>query len=312
MNELGMKELKIAMCLPAFCLFMVLLLVLLSLCGFSASSAEEVSTVKGLLSSEEGQRLYNEVWKKPIQDVYQETHISVHIAWVIVPSVMIRDPFAINYDEAKEIVMLAVDKQGETYVEASLDSYVRGLVARSEFNDLNAEKIIKIIEANEDSADVTTIGNIPKNLEDYMRLHLALPVKNWADIGDVGMYNPFGEWTMHYGMDIAVPTGTSVYAAADATVIDVYHDDIGGNTIIIRNGNLVMIYCHMKELSFKKIGEKVRAGDVIGYSGATGKVTGPHLHFETWSTDIKNAKEGFAIENEIFFNPRLLWDFSKK
>lgn len=311
MQELGIKELKKVMVAPSVMFVFVILIVLLALSGFAATTADEVSSVKGLLASQEGQRLYNEVWKKPIQEVYEETHISVHIAWVIVPSCMIEDPFSISYDRAKEIVMLALDKKQDIYVETDLKTYVERLVKEDEFSKLDKERVIEIIEANEDSADLTTMGNIPKELTEYMKLNLALPVKEWSSIGDVGMYNPFGEWRMHYGMDIAVVTGTPLYAAADATVEEVYHQESGGNTIILRNGTLIMIYCHMRELSFKKPGDRVKAGDLIGYSGATGKVTGPHLHFETWSSDVEQVRQGYNIEEEIFFNPRLLWNFDK-
>lgn len=310
MKELSLNELKKAMIFPVFAFVFVIFIVLLALSGFAATSADEVSSVQGILSTEEGQKLYNEVWKKPIQDVYQDTHISVHIAWVIVPSCMIDDPFSISYERAKSIVMLALDKKDEVYVETSLSTFLDRLVKESEFINLDKDQIKSIIEKNEEAADLTTIGNIPKELTEYLKLNLSLPVKEWESIGEVGMYNPFGEWRMHYGMDIAVVTGTPLYAACDATVEEVYTSETGGNTIMLRNGTLVMIYCHMRELSFKRPGDKVESGELIGYSGETGKVTGPHLHFETWSTDIDNVRQGFNIKEEIFFNPRLVWDFN--
>ena len=289
----------------------IIVILLLVMSSFSATTADEVTSVNGILASEMGQKLYKEVWQKPLQDVYEETHVSVHIAWVIVPSCMIKDPFVIKYDRAKEIVMLALEKKGEEYAEVTLDTFIERLVEQTEFEKLDKGKIKELIEKNEESADITTIGNIPKSLNEYRRLHLALPVKEWSGIGEVGMYNPFGEWRMHYGMDIAVPTGTKLYAAADVTVEVVYYSEVGGNTLMMRNGSLVIIYCHMRELSFRKVGEKVKAGELVGYSGATGNVTGPHLHMETWSTDIKDVRNGFSIQSEIFFNPRLLWDFKK-
>ena len=311
MQELGLNELKKVMVLPVIVFVFTVFIFILAMSSFGASSSEELTSVKGLLTTEEGQRLYEEVWKKPIQEVYEETHISVHIAWVIVPSCMIDDPFMISHDRAKEIVMLAMDSEGEEYVETSLVSFVERLISQPEFSELDKEKIIEIIEANEESADITTIGNIPEELGEYMKLNLSLPVKkgSWSGIGDVGMYNPFGEWRMHYGMDIAVPTGTPLYAAADATVEVVYHSETGGNTIMMRNGTLIIIYCHMRELSFLKTGDTVKAGDLVGYSGATGRVTGPHLHFETWSSDVADVREGYSYKDSIFFNPRLLWNF---
>lgn len=311
MKELGMNELrKLLLSLSGpFIVIIVLLLVVMG--AFGATASEEVSSVKGMLASEEGQRLYSEVWQKPIQDVYEETHISIHIAWVFVPSCMIDDPFVITYERAKAIVMLAMDKQGNEYVEVSLDTFVNRIVEQPEFNQLDKNKIKEIIEKNEESVDTTTVGNIPKDLSIYLRLNRSLPVKDWVSIGEVGMYNPFGEWSMHYGMDIAVVTGTPLYAAADSTVVRVNYSEAGGNTIMLRNGSLIMLYCHMREMSSKEVGEQLKAGDLIGYSGATGKVTGPHLHFETWCYDSDNPSSGYGKQDSIFFNPRLVWDFKK-
>lgn len=311
MQELGLNELKKALISLAAPLMIIIVILLLVMSSFSATTADEVTSVNGILASEMGQKLYKEVWQNPLQDVYEETYVSVHIAWVIVPSCMIKDPFVIEYDRAKEIVMLALEKKGEEYAEVTLDTFIERLVEQTEFEKLDKGKIKELIEKNEESADITTIGNIPKSLNEYRRLNLALPVKEWVGIGEVGMYNPFGEWRMHYGMDIAVPTGTKLYAATDVTIEVVYFSEVGGNTLMMRNGSLVIIYCHMRELSFRKVGEKVKAGELVGYSGATGNVTGPHLHMETWSTDIKDVRNGFSIQSEIFFNPKLLWNFKK-
>lgn len=309
MTELGLNELKktlMALALPAIFIIFILLI---TMSAFSATSSEEVSSVNGLLATEEGQKLYNDIWKKPLQEVYEETHVSVHIAWVYVPSIMIDDPYSISHDRAKEIIMLALDKDGDVYQETELKTYIDRLLKEPEFKELDREKLIDIITRNEEKSDLTTIGNIPKDLDKYLQLETSLPVTGWSGIGEVGMYNPFGEWRMHHGMDIAVPTGTPLYAAMDGTVEVVYYSETGGNTFMMRNGTLVVIYCHMRELSFKKPGDTVKHGELVGYTGSTGRVTGPHLHFETWSTDLVNVREGFNHTSEIFFNPRLIWKF---
>ena len=98
-----------------------------------------------------------------------------------------------------------------------------------------------------------------------------------------------GYTRMHRGIDFAAPPGTPVYAAGDGLIEKAGWAGAYGKYIRIRHGgNFKTAYAHLRRFaSGIKAGIRVKQRQVIGYVGATGRTTGPHLHYEV----IKNGKQ---------------------
>jgi murein DD-endopeptidase MepM/ murein hydrolase activator NlpD len=95
-------------------------------------------------------------------------------------------------------------------------------------------------------------------------------------------YNGTGYNSYHTGLDFYGGTGTPITAAAPGRVVLTQQLTVRGNTTIIDHGwGIFTAYLHQSEFKVA-VGDRVEAGQVIGLVGATGRVTGPHLHWEVW------------------------------
>lgn len=112
---------------------------------------------------------------------------------------------------------------------------------------------------------------------------MVVPVQNYRVSSAFGnREDPFGSGLlqMHKGMDMAVPEGTEVVACKGGRVAATGEDDIYGKWILLEHSNGIgSFYAHLSFVAVQS-GTAVRSGEPIARSGSTGKVTGPHLHFE--------------------------------
>lgn len=97
----------------------------------------------------------------------------------------------------------------------------------------------------------------------------------------------------HVGLDVAVMTGTPVLAPSDGVILDTGDYYFCGKAMFVDHGNgLISMFCHLSDY-IVKAGDTVKKGQAVARSGATGRATGPHLH---WSVYLN----GVSVEPELF------------
>lgn len=122
--------------------------------------------------------------------------------------------------------------------------------------------------------------------------------------------SPFGlrRWRWHYGSDLRLKIGDSVRVAFDGIVRVAHYDRYGyGNYVLVRHYNgLETLYGHFKK-RLAKVGDVVKAGDVIGLGGNTGRSSAPHLHFEVrYEGNAINPIKLFDFENDSLMSDTLV------
>lgn len=112
----------------------------------------------------------------------------------------------------------------------------------------------------------------------------AIMLEDWTDL----ISSPYGERihpitgarTFHNGVDIAIPTGTKLYTPVEGKVTTATYSDTAGNYLIVTTEDGWSVkFMHMDSLAVSR-GDMIEKGDFVGYSGNTGRSTGPHLHLE--------------------------------
>ncbi|AZS86343.1 M23 family metallopeptidase [Streptomyces griseoviridis] len=107
-----------------------------------------------------------------------------------------------------------------------------------------------------------------------------LPTSSYTITGTFGQAGSMWSSGYHTGLDFAAPTGTLIKAVHSGTVTEAgWAGSYGYRTILTLDDGTELWFCHQSSINVS-VGQKVATGDVIGRVGATGNVTGPHLHLE--------------------------------
>ncbi|NQV51387.1 MAG: M23 family metallopeptidase [Candidatus Marinimicrobia bacterium] len=236
--------------------------------------------------------------------------------------VRVMEDMKIRLDDAEVKLTELVMQDGALRVYADLpavDNNVRALGTGGAVNDYAQDygDLIPFTDLNLNSLE-SNLSNLGREItlqlnsyeqiyskltQDVERLRLTPSIK---PVNRGYLTSSFGvrpdPWTqkmrMHHGQDFGVLSGTPVYATADGIVKSRKGSTGYGNTVIIDHGyGIKTIYAHLSRYVAKP-GEEVKRGDLIAYSGNTGRSTGPHLHYEVRANNIPiNPRHYFLTDN---------------
>ena len=119
-----------------------------------------------------------------------------------------------------------------------------------------------------------------KRAEQLKKNQWVLPVTGYRLSAQFGASSSMWSSGMHTGLDMSGPSGSTIVSVAAGTVKSAgYEGSWGNRTVVTLQDGTDVWYCHQSRISVSP-GDKVDPGQVIGFTGSTGNVTGPHLHIE--------------------------------
>ena len=174
-------------------------------------------------------------------------------------NIVIKKNFSINIIDGKykqnEIIKVAKGK-------VTLSSKNKSRSAKEYSKVFN--KVYSIIDTN--------------NYINKVSFSMPMNSKITSSFGNARIYNGKTK-SYHSGTDFRAKVGTPIYAANDGIIALTMNRFYLGNVVYINHGRgLYTYYCHMSKFKAKE-NQKVKKGDLLGYSGVSGRITGPHLHY---------------------------------
>jgi len=257
----------------------IALFVLLMLCAASASAADYPATQGDVImveadlgDSTPSLRCFGRTW--PVKSMGQQRWRG----WIGVDLKKKPGTYDMHWQQGKKL--LAQDK-----LHVSSGTFRISRISVAEKMAVFNQKTLKRIRSEVKALKATYTQGVNANPNVVMHF---LPVKGEES-------TPFGAQryvngeprSPHSGIDIAAPAGTPVRLPLAGSVLLVAYMYLNGKTIAIGHGNgLVSVYSHMQSTAVSK-GQWVKTGETIGEVGATGRATGPHLH---WGVRFYNAR----------------------
>jgi murein DD-endopeptidase MepM/ murein hydrolase activator NlpD len=196
--------------------------------------------------------------------------------------------------------------------------------AESEFKSLlskgSRKEILESVSDKEEPADsgsidieslkeeiqktAESIVSVREFLKEQRDIYMATPT-GWPVDGRVTSpfgyrQSPLGGGThFHSGMDISVPSDTPVRATADGVVTFSGWHSGSGNLVVLAHGFGYSTFFAHNRTTDVRVGQKVKRGEIIAYSGSTGNSTGPHVHYEVWKHGkVANPKDFLEVSKK--------------
>lgn len=167
------------------------------------------------------------------------------------------------------------------------------------------------------SLEKTTLKEQPKadvNMNKNIEKVFLATIPNGLPINFEGITSKYGDrihpisgnQRFHHGIDLRANIGTPIYAPADGFVkySAMSNTGYGYLIILVHNYGFETRFAHMLDKDIVKVGQRVKKGDLIGYTGNTGYSTGPHLHYEVRFLDYTLDPINFIRFKNIFYDER--------
>ncbi|MFI5799544.1 M23 family metallopeptidase [Streptomyces sp. NPDC051677] len=190
-----------------------------------------------------------------------------------------------------------IETKAQAAAEAAAAKAASDAVAKAE-QDAKAKAAAVKAKAAAEAAEKAEAARLAELAKQY-----TLPTSSYTITSTFGQAGSMWSSGYHTGLDFAAPTGTLIKAVHSGTITEAgWAGSYGYRTILTLDDGTELWFCHQSSISVS-VGQKVGTGDVIGRVGATGNVTGPHLHLEVHPNGNSDGVDPMAWLRDKGLNP---------